>query len=51
MIFSFLLSFVLLFKLRFAAVCDESKLSTELKQDLEDNGVLDCLRKIPPPIG
>jgi hypothetical protein len=26
-------------------------LTTELKQDLQDNGVLDCLRSIPPPNG
>jgi len=26
-------------------------LTTELKQDLEDNGYLDCLRKIHPPEG
>jgi len=26
------------------AVCDEELLILELKQDLEDNGILDCLR-------
>jgi hypothetical protein len=26
------------------SVCDEELLKLELKQDLEDNGVLDCLR-------
>lgn len=32
-----------------SAVCDERLLLMELKQDLEDNGVLDCLRVIQPP--
>ena len=31
------------------AVCDERLLMMELKQDIEDNGVLDCLRVIQPP--
>lgn len=26
-------------------------MTTELKQDLEDNGVLDCMRRIPAPNG
>lgn len=30
-------------------VCDEKLLLMELKQDLEDNGVLDCLRVIQSP--
>ncbi len=29
-------------------VCDEKLLLMELKQDIEDNGVLDCLRVIQP---
>jgi hypothetical protein len=33
------------------AVCDEKSLLLELKQDLEDNGVLDCLRKVNRPHG
>ena len=32
-----------------SAVCDERLLMMELKQDIEDNGVLDCLRVIQPP--
>ena len=32
-----------------SAVCDERLLMMELKQDLADNGVLDCLRVIQPP--
>ena len=32
-----------------SAVCDERLLMLELRQDLEDNGVLDCLREIQPP--
>jgi hypothetical protein len=32
-----------------AAVCDLKTLIIELKQDLADNGMLDCLRKIDPP--
>ena len=31
------------------AVCDLSTLIVELKQDLADNGMLDCLRVIEPP--
>ena len=31
------------------AVCDERLLIMELRQDIEDNGVLDCLRVIQPP--
>jgi hypothetical protein len=33
------------------AVCDLELYILELKQDLEDNGILDCLRKIEPPNG
>ena len=33
------------------AVCDLKLLQLELKQDLEDNGILDCLRIIEPPQG
>ena len=33
------------------SVCDEEVLILELKQDLEDNGILDCLRIIKPPNG
>ena len=51
MIFTFILSFAILINLSFGAVCDEQKLTTELKQDLEDNGVLDCMRRIPAPNG
>ena len=45
------LSFLLLLPqlLYSEAVCDERLLILELKQDLEDNGVLDCLRVIQPP--
>jgi len=31
------------------AVCDKETLIAELQQDLEDNGILDCLREIRPP--
>lgn len=31
------------------SVCDEKTLKMELKQDIEDNGVLDCLRTIMKP--
>jgi hypothetical protein len=31
------------------AVCDLNTLIVELKQDLKDNGMLDCLRVIEPP--
>lgn len=30
-------------------VCDEKLFLMELKQDIEDNGVLDCLRVIQAP--
>lgn len=33
------------------AVCDLEAFALELKQDLEDNGKLDCLRVILPPPG
>jgi hypothetical protein len=33
------------------SVCDEEIFILELKQDLEDNGILDCLRTIKPPNG
>jgi hypothetical protein len=33
------------------SVCDLELFILELKQDLEDNGILDCLRKIRPPNG
>jgi hypothetical protein len=33
------------------SVCDLELLVLELKQDLEDNGILDCLRVIKPPNG
>ena len=32
-----------------ASVCDLNTLIVELKQDLADNGMLDCLRIINPP--
>jgi hypothetical protein len=32
-------------------VCDLELLILELKQDLDDNGLLDCLREIPAPLG
>ena len=38
-IFFFLIYFTLA-----DSVCDEQLLILELKQDLEDNGILDCLR-------
>jgi len=31
------------------SVCDEKTLKLELKQDIEDNGILDCLRTISKP--
>ena len=33
------------------AVCDKATLIQELKQDLADNDMLDCLRVIHPPHG
>jgi len=30
-------------------VCDLETFLTEVRQDLKDNGMLDCLRVIPPP--
>lgn len=49
-----LASIILLICLKFCfldAVCDLDVLILELKQDLDDNGILDCLRVIKPPIG
>ena len=34
-----------------AHVCDLEMLKYELKEDIDDNGVLDCLRINPPPNG
>ena len=33
------------------SVCDLEMLLIELKQDIDDNGTLDCLRDIEPPLG
>jgi len=43
------LFFLFLREIAPSAVCDERLLMMELKQDLDDNGVLDCLRVIMPP--
>jgi hypothetical protein len=46
--------FLFLYFLQFissGAVCDLRLLQMELRQDLEDNGILDCLRVIDPPYG
>ena len=44
-IISLLISFTLS-----VSVCSLSTLKLELIQDINDNGILDCLRVIPPPI-
>ena len=46
-----LVIFLLIFTYSSSAVCDLELLILELKQDLDDNGLLDCLREIPPPLG
>ena len=46
-----ILIFILLGYMYCDSVCDEDVLIMELKQDLEDNGILDCLRVIKPPNG
>ena len=43
--------YLLLFTYASCAVCDLELLILELKQDLDDNGLLDCLREIPAPLG
>ena len=43
--------YLLLFTYSSNAVCDLELLILELKQDLDDNGLLDCLREIPAPLG
>jgi hypothetical protein len=40
----FLISLLFITQISCDSVCDEELLILELKQDLEDNGVLDCLR-------
>ena len=40
---------VLISNVKTDAVCDLATLIVELKQDLADNGMLDCLRTIDPP--
>ena len=47
----FLVSIFLIALIKSDSVCDEETLILELKQDLEDNGILDCLRVIKPPNG
>jgi hypothetical protein len=44
-----LLLFSLLSFVNTDSVCDLNTLIVELKQDLADNGMLDCLRVIEPP--
>jgi hypothetical protein len=47
MMFINLLYILILFKFISAdSVCDEELLKLELRQDLEDNGILDCLRLV-----
>ena len=43
--------FIFTSHIKSAAVCDLELLILELKQDLDDNGILDCLRVINPPNG
>lgn len=43
------LALFLITKIYSDSVCDEMTLLMELEQDLADNGILDCLRVIPPP--
>ena len=45
------LFFIFTSHIKSAAVCDLELLILELKQDLDDNGILDCLRVINPPNG
>jgi len=40
---------ILLSSIQSDAVCDLNTLIVEIKQDLKDNGMLDCLRVIEPP--
>ena len=47
----FLVILILLHNSRSDSVCDYELLALELKQDLNDNGILDCLRIIKPPSG
>jgi hypothetical protein len=42
-------SLSLLIMLKADSVCDLNTLIVEVKQDLADNGMLDCLRVIEPP--
>ena len=46
----FILS-LLFVDLHCSSVCDLELYILELKQDLDDNGILDCLRTIKPPNG
>eukprot|EP00742_Colponemidia_sp_Colp-10_P012656 GILJ01014241.1.p1 GENE.GILJ01014241.1~~GILJ01014241.1.p1 ORF type:complete len:231 (+),score=39.67 GILJ01014241.1:27-695(+) len=46
-----LLTPFVLMSIRADAVCSEDELITELRQDIEDNGKLDCLRDVCPPQG
>jgi len=45
----FILFYGIIYIAKSTGVCDEKTLILELKQDIEDNGVLDCLRTIQAP--
>src|SRR5437879_2484522 len=44
-----ILTIILISQIKSDAVCDLNLLLTEIRQDLADNGMLDCLRIIDPP--
>ena len=48
-LFALLSIYILLPTIISDSVCDLNTLLLELKQDLKDNGMLDCLRVIEPP--
>ena len=48
-LFVYVLVYIMVMSIRTDAVCDEQTLVTELKQDIADNGKLDCLRVVQDP--
>ena len=49
MIILFSILFICIYLFNGVSVCDEKTLVLELREDIEDNGHLDCLRTIDAP--
>ena len=49
LLLSFILFSILFINIRCPAVCSEDELVREVREDIEDNGKLDCLRVVRSP--